>query len=150
MMKAERAMTSSSPQPEFTPGGTIQPRAAGHRRQAQLLPGTSDPYLVLGLERNASQPDIKQAYFELVRQYPPEKEPETFKTIRAAYEQLRTAAAQAETDLFLLQTPRDAQVLRIDPVFDLAFHPEDALIALRGWGDLGREDFSDDFREVAL
>jgi len=133
-------MTASSSQPQLTP----------HRRQPQLLPGTSDPYLVLGLERNASQPDVRQAYFELVRQYPPEKEPETFKIIRAAYEKLRTAAAQAETDLFLLQAPPDARALPGEPALDLAFRAEDALIALRGWGDLAREDFSDEFREVAL
>jgi curved DNA-binding protein CbpA len=126
------------------------PDNAPRRRQPRLVPGTSDPYLVLGLEHDAPQLDIRRAYFELVRRYPPEKEPEVFKTIHAAYEQLRTAAAQAETDLFLLQAPPDASTLPSDPTFDLAFHPEDVLLALRGWGDLSREDFGDDFREVDL
>ena len=75
------------------------------RRKPQLQAGNADPYAVLGLERNTSQAEIRQTYFELVREYSPEKDPHSFKIIRAAYEKLRTATAQSETDLFLLQRP---------------------------------------------
>ncbi|MCI0485666.1 MAG: DnaJ domain-containing protein [Blastocatellia bacterium] len=61
------------------------------------------PYKVLGVERNATEADIKQAYFKLVREHPPERDPEGFKRIRAAYEKLRADRERAETDLFLIE-----------------------------------------------
>ena len=61
-----------------------------------------NPYKVLGVERDASEAEIKQAYFALIRQSPPERDPEGFKRIRAAYEKLRAGGERAETDLFLI------------------------------------------------
>lgn len=46
-------------------------------------------YEVLGLKEGASQAEIKRAYFSLVRQYSPEKDPEKFREIREAYEHLK-------------------------------------------------------------
>ena len=43
-----------------------------------------DPYRVLEIDRRASEAEIKRAYFQLVRQFPPEKAPEKFQEIRAA------------------------------------------------------------------
>src|SRR5689334_19203890 len=63
---------------------------------------TDNPYKVLGIERTASEAEIKQAYFSLIRQSPPEHDPEGFKRIRAAYEKLRATSERAETDLFLI------------------------------------------------
>jgi curved DNA-binding protein CbpA len=63
---------------------------------------TENPYETLGLERGASEAEIKQAYFNLVREHPPERDPEGFKRIRAAYEKLRAATDRAATDLFLI------------------------------------------------
>lgn len=63
---------------------------------------TQDPYKVLGIERQATEAEIKRAYFTLVRQHPPERDPEGFKRIRAAYEKLRSERERAETDLFLI------------------------------------------------
>lgn len=45
-------------------------------------------YEVLGLKQGATPEEIKKAYFTLVRQYPPEENPEEFREIREAYEQL--------------------------------------------------------------
>jgi curved DNA-binding protein CbpA len=67
------------------------------------VPLVENPYQVLGLERNATEAEIKQAYFALVREHPPERDPEGFKRIRAAYEKLRAATDRAETDLFLIE-----------------------------------------------
>lgn len=64
---------------------------------------SEDPYKVLGIERAASEAEIKQAYFAQVREHPPERDPEGFKRIRAAYEKLRAAGERAETDLFLVE-----------------------------------------------
>ncbi|MCI0387352.1 MAG: DnaJ domain-containing protein [Acidobacteria bacterium] len=61
-----------------------------------------DPYKTLGVKRGATEAEIKQAYFALVRKHPPEHDPEGFKRIRAAYEKLRAGDERAETDLFLI------------------------------------------------
>lgn len=45
-------------------------------------------YEILGLPYDASQSDIKRAYFKLIRQHTPEKDPENFMRIRTAYENL--------------------------------------------------------------
>lgn len=87
----------------------------------------SDPYLVLQIDRRADDAAIKKAYFQLVRQYPPEREPAKFQQIRAAYEQLRTPAKRALIDLFLLQPPPDLPNRR-RPSYDLALHVEDLML----------------------
>ena len=83
----------------MTTSGTDMERgpASRPRERAPNLT-SSDPYAVLGLVRGASPREIKRAYFDLVRQYPPEEHPDAFKLIRAAYEKLRTAGVKAETD----------------------------------------------------
>ncbi len=84
----------------------------------------ADPYLVLGLGRRADEAAIKRAYFQLVRQFPPEQEPEQFQRIRAAYEQLRDPEQRARVDLFLLQPP-PAVPNRRRASYDLNLHLED-------------------------
>lgn len=44
---------------------------------------------VLGVSADAGQKEIKKAYFKLVRQFSPEKDPERFQEIRGAYERLQ-------------------------------------------------------------
>ncbi len=73
-----------------------------------LLP--ENPYKTLGLERTATAAEIKQAYFALVREHSPERDPEGFKRIRAAYEKLRSSGDRTQTDLFLM----DDQTLKFD------------------------------------
>ena len=46
-------------------------------------------YEILGLRPEATQAEIKKAYFSLVRQHSPEKDPEKFREIREAYEHLK-------------------------------------------------------------
>ncbi|MBN1993288.1 MAG: DnaJ domain-containing protein [Anaerolineae bacterium] len=110
----------------------------------------SDPYRVLGVLPTATQADIKQAYFVLIRQYPPETEGENFKLIRAAYEKIKSAQRRVETDIFLPQPPPAWQPPPTALTLDTAFHPQDALLALRRWGELGRANFEADFREIDL
>ena len=92
-----------------------------------------DPYSVLGLARQASEEDIKRAYFQLVRQFPPEREPEKFREIRTAYEQLRDPENRARLTLFLLQPPPPLPRQR-RPSYDLSVHVEDLLHARHGTG----------------
>jgi curved DNA-binding protein CbpA len=109
-----------------------------------------DPYQVLGLMRQASMTEIKQAYFARVREYPPEREPEMFKRIRAAYDSLRTPEAKAATDLFLIHPPTPYEPYKRPPAFDLDFHPEDWLKLAQAYSDLERTDFRMDYRDIAL
>ena len=59
-------------------------------------------YQTLELAYGASPEEVKKAYFRLVRKYNPEKEPEKFQEIRAAYETLKDGlpkdAGDTETD----------------------------------------------------
>lgn len=110
----------------------------------------ADPYRVLGLSHTASQIEIKRTYFALIRQYPPETEPEAFKIIRGAYEKLKDVGRRAETDIFRPKPPPDWEPLEVDISPDTGFHPADVLVILRSWGELGRTDFRDDFREIDL
>lgn len=54
-------------------------------------PSAEDPYTVLGLDDGADDDAIKRRYLALVRAYPPERAPERFQEIRAAYEAVRDA-----------------------------------------------------------
>ena len=114
--------------------------------------GTSDPYQILGLRRGAGHDEIRHAYFRLVREHPPERDPEAFKAIRAAYEQLRSSEQKTRTDLYLLQPPPPWEPpLRLrPPAFDLSLPREAVLAAARALTDLGRDNMRDDFRAVHL
>jgi Flp pilus assembly protein TadD len=55
-------------------------------------------YELLGIEKTADQTQIKRGYFNQVRKYPPERFPEEFKALRAAYETLSDEKKRAEYD----------------------------------------------------
>ncbi len=56
--------------------------------EGNAVMGMEKDYRILGIEEGADEREIKRAYFKLVRKYSPEKEPERFQEIRAAYERL--------------------------------------------------------------
>ena len=111
---------------------------------------SSDPYAVLGLMRGASPHQIKRAYFALVREYPPEEDPDSFKLIRGAYEQLRNDKTKGETDLFLFRPPYPWEPRKRKLKYDLDVHAEDILMLLQQHGDLGQKNFQKDYRGVLL
>jgi curved DNA-binding protein CbpA len=115
-------------------------------RQANL--NSADPYAVLGLERRAAPSEVKRAYFELVRKYSPETNPEAFKQIRSAYEKLNNPEKKTETDLFLFQQPPQWEGRKRRRKLDLDFDPQDIWLLLQGQGDLGRSTFEEDFRPI--
>jgi tetratricopeptide (TPR) repeat protein len=55
-------------------------------------------YEVLGVASTAAEAEIKRAYFNMVRKYQPDRFPEEFKEIRAAYETLMDGQKRAEYD----------------------------------------------------
>jgi curved DNA-binding protein CbpA len=60
----------------------------------------SDPYEVLGLTTDSDDDTIRRRYLELVRQFPPEHQPQKFAAVRAAYEALRDLNTRLRYRLF--------------------------------------------------
>ncbi len=60
----------------------------------------NDPHEQLGLPHSAGETEIRQRYLELVRQFPPDRAPERFAEIRAAYDALRDPTRRLEVRLF--------------------------------------------------
>ena len=63
-----------------------------------------DPYAVLGVSPSADEKQIRQRYLQLVREHPPERDPEAFAEIRAAYDRVRNPVVSLEHRLFDLTT----------------------------------------------
>ncbi len=106
-----------------------------------------NPYQVMGLAFTATEQEIRRAYFKLVREHPPERDPEPFKRIRTAYEILRDPARRAEWDLFAAVQPPAPLPSRRRPKPDLAFHKEDVLWLLRQ-EIKSLQDAENDFRPI--
>jgi curved DNA-binding protein CbpA len=108
-----------------------------------------NPYEVIRVPPTASDNEIRRAYFELVREYPPEQSPEQFKRIRAAYEILRDPVQRVEWDLFIaLLPPLPFSPSSRRPKPDLALHREDVLWVLRTEIESSLQDFERDFRPI--
>jgi curved DNA-binding protein CbpA len=60
----------------------------------------ADPHEVLGLDRGAGDEEVRRRYLELVRQFPPDRDPDRFVAVRAAYDQLRDPIARMQSQLF--------------------------------------------------
>jgi curved DNA-binding protein CbpA len=74
----------------------------------------SDPYEVLGLANDADEAEIRRRYLELVRQSPPDREPERFAAVRAAYDEVRDPARRLESQLFRASTSDSLDALAAD------------------------------------
>jgi DnaJ-class molecular chaperone len=64
----------------------------------------TDPYEVLGLPRDADEAAIRTRYLELVRESPPDRAPERFAAVRAAYDEVRDPARRVRSQLFHVAT----------------------------------------------
>ena len=110
----------------------------------------TDPYKILGIARSATAAALKQAYFALVRAHPPERDPEMFKQVRAAYERLRDPATRVETDMLLLERWPQPVRSRRTPKLDLAVQLGDVISAARALTDLERSDWREHYSKVKL
>jgi curved DNA-binding protein CbpA len=59
-----------------------------------------DPFAVLGVEETADDETVRAAYLQALRASPPDRDPEGFRRIRAAYEALRDAESRLALRLF--------------------------------------------------
>lgn len=59
-----------------------------------------DPFRVLGVTIDASPDEVRTKYLELTKKYPPDRAPEQFARIRAAYDELSDPVRHVEYLLF--------------------------------------------------
>ena len=59
-----------------------------------------NPFAVLGLDESADDAAVRAAYLAAVRRSPPDRDPEGFRRIRAAYEALRDKERRLALRLF--------------------------------------------------
>ena len=64
-----------------------------------------DPYAELGVADDADDAAIRSRYLELVKQFPPDRDPEKFKAIRAAFDALKDRETRLKRRLFSFERP---------------------------------------------
>jgi DnaJ-class molecular chaperone len=64
----------------------------------------TDAHETLGLPSTATEAEIRSRYLQLVREFPPDRAPERFAEIRAAFDELRNPVVQLERKVFSLYT----------------------------------------------
>ncbi len=64
----------------------------------------TDPLRTLGLSIKATQEEIRARYLELIKQFPPERDPQRFQEIQIAYQSAKDPLVLART---LLKAPSD-------------------------------------------
>jgi curved DNA-binding protein CbpA len=67
----------------------------------------SEPFEVMGLGAGASESEIRLRYLELVREFPPDRAPERFAAVHAAYAKLRDPALRLHAQLFSIDPGKD-------------------------------------------
>jgi len=92
----------------------------------------SDPYEVLGLGTDADEQAIRRRYLELVRQFPPEREPQRAAEIREAYDRIRDPVVNLENRLFSLTATQtfDGLLAELKPDVRERRIPTDLLLSL--------------------
>jgi len=58
-----------------------------------------DPFTVLGVAEDADDAEIRRRYLALVRDFPPDRDPDRFREYRAAYDALSDERKRLETRL---------------------------------------------------
>lgn len=82
----------------------------------RVPPMHDDPYEVLGLATNADEATIRQTYLDLVRRFPPDRDPEQFARVRAAYEALRDPFVRLENLLFSIRGTDTLDAIRSEAI----------------------------------
>ena len=103
------------------------------RRREDLK--TPDPFAILDVAEDADDETIKRRYLALVRQHPPEREPERFGEIRAAFEAVESKRDRLRARLL---TIHDAALLRLKRDLPGGGRPTPAAGARHGAGTAAR------------
>lgn len=69
-----------------------------------------NPYLILRVSPGASDAEIRRAYLDAIRRFPPEREPERFQTISQAYDQIRDEKSRLNHLLFDRASPGNTPI----------------------------------------
>jgi curved DNA-binding protein CbpA len=64
----------------------------------------NDPYETLGVTPQSTESEIRNRYLQLVREFPPDRAPERFAQIRAAYDELRDPLVRLQKQVFSTAT----------------------------------------------
>lgn len=72
-----------------------------------MNPTDLNPHDVLGLAADASLEEVRRAYLRLVREHPPDRDPDKFREIHSAYTLLNDPMEQAKALLALSRDPPD-------------------------------------------
>lgn len=75
------------------------------------MPSASE---ILGVAPSADAAEIRSRYLELVREFPPDRAPERFAEIRAAFDELRNPIVQMQKQLFALTIEDSLNNLQAD------------------------------------
>ena len=70
------------------------------------------PYEILGISEDCNDETVKQGYLLMVKRFPPERFPEDFQRIRAAYEKIKTKKDRATLELFDMTLPEPEELIR--------------------------------------
>jgi len=112
-------------------------------------PISSDPFQLLGVSPEATDEDVRSAYFQKVKEFPPERDPEGFKRIRKAYDSLRN---QEDRILVLLSRyhppPPLEDIMEVKPAERLPLEFEDLKRILLSVTDLERNSFKSDHTKM--
>lgn len=130
---------------------------AEHELPPNVNDWPSDPYELLGVDREADLRAIKKAYARLIRKYKPDFYPQEFARIRAAYELLQDWHAQPEHPwhspiVTVFSNPTPSRQPR-EPIIDPAVTPQTPESSgpsstARSYWDLAGEDIEEAYSRL--
>lgn len=93
------------------------------------------PYEMLEIPENADQEEVRRAYLEMIRRYPPERSPERFQEVVDAYRLIRDETERARLEVFGMPGLENGTRLS-----DLVLPPSDRRnrIGMEAWLGLSR------------
>jgi len=81
----------------------------------------TSPYQILGVSEQSADAEIKLAYLQKVKDYPPDHDQQRFQQIQQAYEAIKDNDSRLQTALFNLPT------VEFNDLFNLAFKQQSRL-----------------------
>ncbi|MEA1911445.1 MAG: J domain-containing protein [Spirochaetota bacterium] len=106
------------------------------------------PYEILGVPGDSADREIRKAYLQRIKEFPPERNPEEFKRIRKAYGILKNIEARKKLDLSLFRSISDIEVDTYVPDNFKELFAERVFQLLVVSSDLYIKDFSSHFTNI--